>query len=97
MIGPAGENLVLYAGIVSDERIAGRTGVGAVMGSKKLKAVSVRGSRKLEMEYPAAFKAYTKEVRKLFEEHAVMGESLKRYGTAGIVNTTNGRNILPTR
>jgi aldehyde:ferredoxin oxidoreductase len=97
VIGPAGENLVLYAGIVSNERIAGRTGVGAVMGSKKLKAVSVRGSRKLEMEDPDAFKAYTKTVRKLFEEHAVMGESLKRYGTAGIVNTTNGRNILPTR
>ncbi|MBW2397004.1 MAG: aldehyde ferredoxin oxidoreductase, partial [Deltaproteobacteria bacterium] len=41
VIGPAGENEVLFAGIVSDERIAGRTGVGAVMGSKKLKAVSV--------------------------------------------------------
>ena len=46
VIGPAGENEVLYAGIVSNERIAGRTGVGAVMGSKKLKAVSVWGTRK---------------------------------------------------
>ena len=45
VIGPAGEHLVLYAGIVSDERVAARTGVGAVMGSKRLKAISVRGSR----------------------------------------------------
>jgi aldehyde:ferredoxin oxidoreductase len=97
VIGPAGENLVLFAGIVSNERIAGRTGVGAVMGSKLLKAVSVRGSRKLDMEDPEKFKAYTKEVRKLFEDHPVLGESMKRFGTGGIVNTTNGRNILPTR
>jgi aldehyde:ferredoxin oxidoreductase len=56
VIGPAGENQVLYAGIVSNERIAGRTGVGAVMGSKQLKAVSVFGSRKLDMEDPDKFK-----------------------------------------
>lgn len=97
VIGPAGENEVLYAGIVSNERIAGRTGVGAVMGSKKLKAVSVFGKRKLEMDDPEAFREYTKTVRKLFDEHPVMGESLKRFGTGAIVNTTNGRNILPTR
>ncbi|MCP5057898.1 MAG: aldehyde ferredoxin oxidoreductase family protein [bacterium] len=97
VIGPAGENEVLFAGIVSNERIAGRTGVGAVMGSKKLKAVSVWGSRKLDMEDEDKFKAYTKEVRAIFKDHPVLGESMKRFGTAGIVNTTNGRNILPTR
>lgn len=97
VIGPAGENMVLYAGIVSNERIAGRTGVGAVMGSKKLKAISVTGTRKLEMDDPAAFKKYTKEIRELFKDHPVLGSSLKRFGTAGIVNTTNGRGILPTR
>jgi len=97
VIGPAGENKVLYAGIVSDERIAGRTGVGAVMGSKNLKAVSVNGNHKLEMDDPEAFKAYTKTVRELFKEHPVLGESMKRFGTGAILNTTNGRNILPTR
>ncbi len=97
VIGPAGENQVLYAGIVSNERIAGRTGVGAVMGSKKLKAVSVSGSRKLDMEDPEKFKAYTKDVRELFKDHPVLGEKMKRYGTGGIVNTTNGRNMIPTR
>jgi aldehyde:ferredoxin oxidoreductase len=97
VIGPAGEHLVLFAGIVSNERIAGRTGVGAVMGSKKLKAVSVAGSRKLDMEDPEKFKEYTKEVRRIFKDHPVLGESMKRFGTGAIVNTTNGRNILPTR
>jgi aldehyde:ferredoxin oxidoreductase len=97
VIGPAGENQVLYAGILSNERIAGRTGVGAVMGSKRLKAVSTWGSRKLDMEDQDKFKAYTKEVRKIFKDHPVLGESMKRFGTGGIVNTTNARNILPTR
>jgi len=97
VIGPAGENKVLYAGIVSNERIAGRTGVGAVMGSKQLKAISVTGTRKLEMDDAAAFKKYTKEVREMFKEHPVLGSSMKRFGTAGIVNTTNGRGMLPTR
>jgi len=96
-IGPAGENQVLFAGIVSNERIAGRTGVGAVMGSKNLKAVSVSGSRKLDMEDPEKFKEYTKEVRKIFKDHPVLGESMRRFGTGAIVNTTNARNILPTR
>jgi aldehyde:ferredoxin oxidoreductase len=96
VIGPAGENQVLYAGIVSNERIAGRTGVGAVMGSKRLKALSLTGSRKLDMDDPEKFKAYTKEVRTLFKAHPVLGSSMKRFGTGGIVNTTNGRNILPT-
>ncbi len=97
VVGPAGENRVLYAGIVSDERIAGRSGVGAVMGSKNLKAISLEGNRKLEMDDPDAFKAYTKTVRTLFAEHPHLGSSMKRFGTGGIVNTTNARNILPTR
>ena len=97
VIGPAGENLVLYAGIVSNERIAGRTGVGAVMGSKRLKAISVSGTRKLEMEDEEKFKDYTKWLRTHFREHPVLGEKLRRFGTMGIVNTTNARNIIPTR
>ncbi len=97
VIGPAGENLVLFAGIVSQERIAGRTGTGAVMGSKGLKAITVQGSRKLEMEDPEAFKAYTKEVREIFKAHPMLGEKLKACGTGNIVNTANARNIIPTR
>ncbi len=86
-----------YAGIVSAERIAGRSGVGAVMGSKRLKAISVDGTRALELAHEEKFKAYTKGLRQRFREHPVMGEKLRRYGTMGIVNTTNARGILPTR
>ncbi|MHC4829136.1 MAG: aldehyde ferredoxin oxidoreductase family protein [Planctomycetota bacterium] len=97
VIGPAGENRVLYAGIVSKERIAGRTGTGAVMGSKRLKAITVRGRRKLEMDDPEAFKTYTKWLREMFRDHPVLGHKLKAYGTGNILMTTNARNILPTR
>jgi aldehyde:ferredoxin oxidoreductase len=97
VIGPAGEHLVRYAGIVSNERIAGRTGVGAVMGSKRVKAITVTGTRKLEMEDEGSFKDYTKWLRQHFREHPVLGEKLRRFGTMGIVNTTNARNIIPTR
>ena len=97
VVGPAGEHLVLFAGIVSNERIAARTGVGAVMGSKRLKAVTAGGSRTLEMDDPQAFKKYTKWAGAMFRRHPVLGERLKRVGTSGIVSTTNPRNILPTR
>ena len=97
VIGPAGEHLVRYAGIVSNERIAARTGVGAVMGSKRLKAVTAGGSRTLEMDDAQAFKAYTKWLGAMFRRHPVLGDRLKRVGTSGIVSTTNPRNILPTR
>ncbi len=97
VIGPAGEHLVLYAGIVSNERIAARTGVGAVMGSKRLKAITAGGSRRLEMDDPQAFKEYTKWLGAMFRHHPVLGERLKQVGTSGIVSTTNPRNILPTR
>ena len=48
-IGPAGENLVRFAGVASDHRHAGRTGMGAVMGSKQIKAIAVRGSKTIEV------------------------------------------------
>ncbi len=54
LCGPAGENLVRYANIVADlKHAAGRTGLGAVMGSKKLKAVAVRGTGKVPLADPA--------------------------------------------
>ena len=48
-IGPAGENLVRFAGVANDHRHAGRTGMGAVMGSKQIKAIAVRGSKTIEV------------------------------------------------
>ncbi|MCP4760592.1 MAG: aldehyde ferredoxin oxidoreductase family protein [archaeon] len=62
-IGPAGENLVQYSIIASNERAFGRCGMGAIMGSKKLKAVIVRGTKnKVEIAKPDEFKVLSKEV-----------------------------------
>jgi len=55
-IGPAGENLVKFASIVNDERVAARCGMGAVMGSKKLKAITVNGSNSVNLSSPHEFK-----------------------------------------
>ncbi|MAG34037.1 MAG: hypothetical protein CL908_24420 [Deltaproteobacteria bacterium] len=68
-IGPAGENLSLISGIVNDGgRIAARSGVGAVMGSKRLKAVVMSGKSRTRVHDPTALKAYTKQVGTKFKE-----------------------------
>ncbi len=60
-IGPAGENMVLYAAIMHDiNRAAGRNGLGAVMGSKNLKAVAVRGTQRVSVSDPARLQEVTR-------------------------------------
>ena len=64
-IGPAGENLVLYAAIMNDHgRAAGRTGMGAVMGSKNLKAIAVRGKQRVPLADKEAFSQTAKQALK---------------------------------
>src|SRR5579871_1989119 len=68
-IGPAGERLVRFACIINDKhRAAGRSGVGAVMGSKNLKAVAVRGTRGLGIARPAGFMKAVWALRKKLAE-----------------------------
>jgi aldehyde:ferredoxin oxidoreductase len=95
VIGPAGENLVRYACIVSEERVAGRTGCGAVMGSKNLKAVIANGKRKIEITEEARYKEFQKSMTKFLLGHPMTGGILPALGTANIVATAAGRNILP--
>ena len=95
VIGPAGENRVLYAGIVSNERIAGRTGVGAVMGSKNLKALVVKGSKPVEVFDLEELKALTKRIRKDIKENPDV-EGFTNFGTAGFLMLLNEMGILPT-
>jgi aldehyde:ferredoxin oxidoreductase len=69
-IGPAGENLVRYACIVGDGyNVAGRTGVGAVMGSKNLKAVLVRGTGGVRVADTQSFEEAAREAHRLVQEH----------------------------
>jgi aldehyde:ferredoxin oxidoreductase len=97
-IGPAGERLVKMASIMNDKhRAAGRSGVGAVMGSKNLKAVVVRGTRKAGLAEPEKMKTLCREVRQEVAADIKKGSSLREYGTAYVPATTNEIGILPTR
>jgi aldehyde:ferredoxin oxidoreductase len=98
-IGGAGENLVLFAAVVNDlHRAAGRSGVGAVMGSKNLKAIAVRGTKGVgNLVDPKAFLKVTAEKKKILHDNAVTGQGLPTYGTQVLMNVINEMGALPTR
>ncbi|MDZ5457186.1 aldehyde ferredoxin oxidoreductase family protein [Azohydromonas lata] len=97
-IGLAGENQVLFSCIVNDlHRAAGRSGVGAVMGSKNLKAVAVRGTKGVgNVANPKEFMKVTFEKKKILAENAVTGQGLPTYGTQVLMNVINEIGALPT-
>ena len=96
-IGPAGEKLVRFAAIMNDkDRAAGRTGVGAVMGSKNLKAIVVRGSKRVEVANPEEFKAVVKEKIDILKENGTTGQGLPTYGTKVLDNIINQNGLYPT-
>jgi len=97
VIGPAGENLVRYASIVSEERVAGRAGVGAVMGSKNLKAVTASGTRTAAVHNRERLKELNKQWVKTLREHPLTGIQLPKLGTAGLLSSMNARKMLATR
>ncbi len=98
-IGKAGENHVLYASVVNDlHRAAGRSGVGAVMGSKNLKAIAVRGTIGVgNVRDPKAFMQAVAEKKKILADNAVTGQGLPTYGTQVLMNVINEVGALPTR
>ena len=98
-IGRAGENQVLFAAVVNDlHRAAGRSGVGAVMGSKNLKAIAVRGTKGVgNIRDPKAFMAETFARKKILHDNAVTGQGLPTYGTQVLMNVINEVGALPTR
>jgi aldehyde:ferredoxin oxidoreductase len=97
-IGPAGENLVMFASIMNDEhRAAGRTGVGAVMGSKNLKAVVVKATRKnIEYDKDMFFEIVKRHTR-ILKENGVTGEGLPTLGTKVLDNIINQNGLYPTK
>ncbi len=89
-IGPAGENLVKFASIINDKhRAAGRNGVGAVMGSKNLKAIVAVPGKMPAIAHEERFKATLTAVIKKLRENPVTGQALPTYGTEVLVNTIN--------
>lgn len=98
-IGPAGEKQALLAAIMNDkDRAAGRSGVGAVMGSKNLKAITVSASKGLIESFDdEKLKKITAECNKKIKENGVTGSGLPTYGTAVLVNIVNNTGSFPTR
>jgi len=97
-IGPAGEKLVLFAAIMNEmHRAAGRGGVGAVMGSKNLKAVAVVGTNGIRVADPKAFEAAVLKGRAQVAANPVGGTGLGTWGTDVLVNILNQIGSLPTR
>ncbi|MEG0509315.1 MAG: aldehyde ferredoxin oxidoreductase family protein [Eubacterium sp.] len=95
-VGPTGENLCLYSGIMNDKhRAAGRGGLGAVMGSKKLKAVVVKGSGGVTVARPEKFIDAMTDARAKLKAHPVTGGGLPTYGTEVLVNLINEVGGLP--
>lgn len=95
VIGPAGENLVKFAGLFSQERTAGRGGLGAVLGYKNLKAITAFGEKKTPINPKT--KEYYKRWIQTLREHPLTGEQLPKFGTAGLLSIMQYRKILATK
>ncbi|PIV21049.1 MAG: aldehyde ferredoxin oxidoreductase [Deltaproteobacteria bacterium CG_4_8_14_3_um_filter_45_9] len=98
-IGPAGERMVRFASIMNDrDRAAGRSGVGAVMGSKRLKAVVVRGKGEVPIWDEAGFKEICRGYYEKFQEgQKGQPSALRLHGTAVTVMATQNHGVFPTR
>lgn len=95
-IGPAGERLSNMGAIMNDyDRAAARSGVGAVMGSKNLKAIAVKGSSKPQIADAAKLKEVSKVWLKTIRENGVTGSGLPKYGTGVLVNILNENGVHP--
>ncbi len=96
-IGRAGEIGVKFACIVNDiDRAFGRSGVGAVMGSKNLKAIAVRGTSGVELRNPEAFLKAVRETKAVLQPHVLRKRYTNR-GTHNMMDVTNQFGSLPTR
>jgi len=94
-IGPAGENMVRFAALISmSNRANGRTGMGAVMGSKNLKAVVVRGKQKPSIANPEKFKELQKLAKTNLEPTGM--DDFGKYGTPDVCSPQNKSGGLPT-
>jgi aldehyde:ferredoxin oxidoreductase len=97
VIGPAGENLVKSAVIESEHwRSLGRAGIGAVMGSKKLKGIVFHGKKRRDLADPSSLKRLAQEFKKRVENHPIVA-NYKKYGTPMLVSIMNTIGAFPTR
>ncbi len=97
-IGPASERLSLISGIVNDRgRVAARSGVGAVMGSKRLKALAVLGRRKVPVADPAELSRLAKSFAKESRDLPGMAQALMKHGTCGFTGSLVAGGATPVK
>lgn len=95
-IGPGGENLVRYAAIMNNKnRAAGRTGMGAVMGSKRLKAIACGGKQHIPLYNTAEFNRVTQRQREFMDE-SILKIGFEAFGTNMIADMVNVRGGYPS-
>lgn len=97
VIGPAGEHKVLYACVFSNERTAGRGGVGAVFGDKNLKAVTAFGHLMPEVANREKLNEINKKWVRTLKTHPLTGRQLPKLGTAGLIAPMQAHKILATK
>jgi aldehyde:ferredoxin oxidoreductase len=95
-IGPAGENLSKMACIINERRAFGRKGVGAVMGSKNLKAIAVRGTGAVQIADENAFKETRSLMLKSMKESPVLYPTFSKIGTPMMVDALSAMGIFPS-
>ena len=96
-IGPAGENLVPYACLLNERRALGRGGAGAVMGSKNLKAVVVRGNKKAPFADSKMLKESIRKGMAELKQNPMTSKVLKMYGSASMLNNLKDNGVLPDK
>jgi len=97
VIGPAGENLVKFAVIGSERgRSLGRAGIGAVMGSKKLKGIAFHGKRRREIADPSSLKRLSQKFKERVKGNEII-HMYKKYGTPMLVSIMNTIGAFPTQ
>ena len=94
-IGPAGENLSPMACIVNERRAAGRKGLGAVMGSKNLKALAIRGSKRPAIADAEKFKKARQVMNQAMKDSEVLYPEFSKSGTPMVVDATSEMGIYP--
>jgi len=98
VIGAAGENLVRYACVASQERVAGRGGVGAVFGYKQLKGIVADGKAPaITMPDGDRFKKFNKKWIEALKKHPITGQQLPKLGTAALVRMMQNSNLLASK
>ena len=96
-IGPAGEHLSRMAAIINERRAVGRKGLGAVMGSKNLKAIAVRGTDPVAIASKAKYKIARTALLKALKESPVLYPEFSQHGTPMVTDLTGAMGVLPAK